>query len=280
MPLTLGFLASVLLLLPGLVALAAFNFRTGRAGARRPDLQLTAINALVASVIISVMTHYLGWLVAAGAIDAAIAVHEGYPAIHLGAAVPNPVGAYYAAVTSGNAMSGPSAIAVAALLALEVFAVLGLVTGDSFELVMDRLDWNGQGWVFQHITRPAENGYAPIGHVFTSAMNDGYGVAYKGVVIDARQGANGELVAITLARPERFLYEIGAFPKPARFRPPWRRQQETPADPVTGFTLHGKEYVGGVVQLEARVISNVVVHSIAQSLLDEIADESDSEAAA
>jgi hypothetical protein len=212
MPLTLGFLASVLVLLPGLVALAAFNFRTGRAGARRPDLQLTAVNALVASVIISVMTHYVGWLVAAAAIDAALAVHDAYPAIDLGPAVPNPVGAYYAAVTSGTAMSGPSAIAVAALLALEVFAVLGFVTGDSFELIMDRLDWNGQGWVFQHITRPAENGYAPIGHVFTSTMNEGYGVAYKGVVIDARQGANGELVAITLARPERFLYEVGSFP--------------------------------------------------------------------
>lgn len=277
MPLTLGFLASVLVLLPGLVALAAFNFRTGRAGARRPDLQLTAVNALVASVIISVVTHYVGWLVAAGAIDAALAVHEAYPAIDLGPAVPNPVGAYYAAVTSGTAMSGSSAIAVAALLALEVFAVLAFVTGDSFELIMDRLDWNGQGWVFQHITRPAENGYAPIGHVFTSTMNDGYGVAYKGVVIDARQGANGELVAITLARPERFLYEVGAFPKPTRFRLPWQREEVGETDPVTGFTLHGKEYVGGVVQLDARVISNVVVHSIAQSLLDAIADEGDGE---
>ncbi len=280
MPLTLGFLASVLVLLPGLVALAAFNFRTGRAGARRPDVQLTAVNALVTSVIISVMTHYMGWMVAAGAIDAAIAVHDAYPKIDLGPAVPNPVGAYYAAVTSGPPMTGASAIAVAALLALEVFAVLAFVTGDSFELIMDRLDWNGQGWVFQHITRPAENGYAPIGHVFTSTMNDGYGVAYKGVVIDARQGANGELVAITLARPERFLYEVGAFPKRTGFRLPWRPEEDHETDTVTGFTLHAKEYVGGVVQLDAHVISNVVVHSIAQSLLDEIADEGDGEAAA
>ena len=106
-------------------------------------------------------------------------------------------------------------------------------------------------------------------------MNDGYGVAYKGVVIDARQGANGELVAITLARPERFLYQIGAFTEPPRW--PWQRytRAESETDPATGFELHGKDYVGGVVQLDARVISNVVVHSIAQSLLEEIAGDTD-----
>lgn len=110
-------------------------------------------------------------------------------------------------------MSGPTAFAAAVLLAFEVFAILGFVGSETFELLIERLDWNGQGWVFQHITRPAENGYAPIGHVFTSTMNDGYGIAYKGVVIDARQGANGELLSIALARPERFLYEIGHFLK-------------------------------------------------------------------
>lgn len=280
MPLTLGFLASVLVLLPGLVALAAFNLRTGRAGARRPDLQLTAVNALVVAVIISVLTHYLGWLGAAGAIDAAVALHQTFPKLDYGPAVPNPVAAYYAAVTGGPALTGMTAIAVAALLALEVFAVLAFVTGDTFELMIDRLDWNGQGWVFQHITRPAENGYAPIGHVFTTTMNDGFGVAFKGVVIDARQGSNGELVAITLARPERFLYEIGAFPTPSRFRSSWPAAEDGEPDLATGFTLHGKEYVGGVVQLDARVISNVVIHNIAQSLLDEIADGDDPEMAA
>ena len=271
MPLTLGFLASVIILLPGLVALAAFNFRVGRAGARRPEQQLTTINALVAAVILSIMTHYLGYLVAAGVIDAGIAINEAFPKLDLGPAVVNPVGAYYAAVTSGKAMPGPTAIATAALLAFEVFAVLAFVGSETFDLLLEPLDWTGQGWVFQHITRPAENGYAPIGHVFTSTMSDGYGVAYKGIVIDARQGTNGELVSIALARPERFLYQLGSFPtKPSRW--PWRSREETGEfDRPTGFTLHGKETVGGVVQLDARVITNVVVHSVAQSLLEEIA---------
>ncbi|TCM00241.1 hypothetical protein [Sphingomonas sp. PP-CC-3G-468] len=271
MPLTLGFLASVILLLPGLVALAAFNFRVGRAGARRPEQQLTTINALVAAVILSIMTHYLGYLVAAGATDAAIAIHDAFPKLDLGPAVRNPVAAYYAAVTSGAAMPGPTAIATAALLALEVFVVLAFVGSETFDLLFEPLDWTGQGWVFQHITRPAENGYAPIGHVFTSTMSGVYGVAYKGIVIDARQGANGELVSIALARPERFLYELGAFPiQTSRWF--WRGKEEAgELDRPTGFTLHGKETVGGVVQLDARVITNVVVHSVSQSLLEELA---------
>lgn len=270
MPLTLGFLASVIILLPGLVALATFNLRVGRAGARRPEQQITTVNALVAAVILSIMTHYIAYLVAAGLIDAGIAVHDAFPRLDLGPAVPNPVGAYYAAVTSGKAMASDIAVATAALLALEVFAILAFVGSETFDLMVDRLDWSGQGWVFQHITRPAENGYAPIGHVFTSTVNEGYGVAYKGVVIDARQGANGELVSIALARPERFLFEIGAFPKKKR-RWTWRSAVEAEVDRPTGFMLHGKESVGGVVQLDARVITNVVVHSVAQSLLEEIA---------
>ena len=272
MPLTLGFLASVIILLPGLVALAAFNFRVGRAGARRPEQQLTTINALVAAVILSIMTHYLGYVVAAGVTDAAVAIHEAFPLFNLGSAVPNPVGASYAAVTSGKAMPGPTAIATAALLAFEVFAVLAFVSSETFDLLFEPLDWTGQGWVFQHITRPAENGYAPIGHVFTSTMSGAYGVAYKGIVIDARQGANGELVSIALARPERFLYQLADFPsEPSKWR--WRRRDQDAGelDRPTGFTLHGKNTVGGVVQLDARVITNVVVHSVSQGLLEEIA---------
>ncbi|WP_165927199.1 hypothetical protein [Sphingomonas sp. BK235] len=54
MPLTLSFLANVIFLLPGLVALAAFNFRVGRAGARRREQELTTINSLVAAVILPI----------------------------------------------------------------------------------------------------------------------------------------------------------------------------------------------------------------------------------
>ena len=267
MALTLGFLASVIILLPGLVALATFNFRVGRAGARRPEQQLTAVSSLVAAVIVSILTHYIGYLVAECVIDAGVAIYEACGFV-LGPVLPNPVSASYLAVAGGLAMAGPTAIASAALLAFEVLAILGFVSSETFDLLVERLDWSGQGWVFQHITRPAENGFAPIGHVFTSSMKDGYGVAYKGIVIDARQGANGELVSIALARPERFLYEIGHFQK-SRSSWLWRRT-EPDADEPTGFKLYAREYVGGVVQLDSRVITNVVVHSVSQSLLDEI----------
>jgi hypothetical protein len=266
MPLTLGFLASVLILLPGLVALAAFNFRVGRAGARRPEQQLTAINAIVVAVIISVMTHYLGWLVSEGAIDAAVAIHDAFPTIHWGEAPANPLVTVYNVLTGGKPVPAGEVVAPAALLALEIFAILGFLASDSFDLFLERLDWSGQGWVFQHITRPAENGYAPIGHVFTSTMSCSYGVAYKGVVIDTRQGANGEVLSIALARPERFLYEIG-------------HSEGRPAggDQATGVTTHAKDYVGGVVQLDSRIITNIVVHSIAQSLLEEIVPDEEQE---
>lgn len=278
MTLTLGFLASVLILLPGLVALASFNLRTGRAGARRPELQLTAINAIVAAVIISFLTHYLSYIVSEGTIDLGVAFHQRFPTLPCWPSTQNPVTAYYLSIASSSPVPAPTAVSIAALLALEVFAIMAFTTSDTFDLLMDRLDWNGQGWVFQHITRPAENGYAPIGHVFTSTMSGAYGIAYKGVVIDARQGTDGQIASIALARPERFLYEVGSFQPPRRPRWPWA-QPAGELDPTTGFVLHGKEYVGGVVQLESRVISNIVVHSIARSLLDEIVpDEPTAEA--
>ncbi|MBB4859198.1 hypothetical protein HNO88_002527 [Novosphingobium chloroacetimidivorans] len=149
MPLTLGFLTSVLILLPGLVALATFNLRVGRAGARRPEQSLTAISALVAVTIVAVMTHYVGWVVAAAAIDAAIAIHDAWH-VDLGPAVPNPIATFFTAVTNATPITPNEAIAPAALLLLEVFAIIGFVGSDSFDLLVDRMDWSGQGWVFQH----------------------------------------------------------------------------------------------------------------------------------
>jgi len=75
MGLTLGLLACVLVLLPGLAVLAAFNYRTQRGGARRPELPLTAISALVIAVMFSIIVHSAAFMLAELTISFAVAVH-------------------------------------------------------------------------------------------------------------------------------------------------------------------------------------------------------------
>ena len=273
MAITLGFLASVLIILPGLVALAAFNLRAGKAGARRPEQSLTSISALVSALLISLMVHLIGFLVAEGAIQFALAVHDAYPALDFGPAPRDPLEAFYHAITGGPKMTVNAALGLAAMLIFEVFTVVGFAGSDTLELALDRVDLGSRGWVFQHITRPAEHGYAPFGHVFTSTISDGYGVAYKGPIIDIRQSEKGEVLSIALSRPERFLYKIGDFTELPAARWPWQQTLKVDAcGDETGITLYPKDYVGGVVSLDGKVISNIVVHSISQTLLAELSE--------
>jgi hypothetical protein len=270
--LTLSLLASVLVLLPGLAALLAFNLRTRRGGARRPELSLTTISALVIAAVMSMLVHVAAWMTAEGVIDLVIAVHERLPSLDFGIVSPNPLGAFFDAIAESRPMTLQTALWLAATLVAETLAVGHFIMSDFFELTFESLDFNGQGWVFQHITRPAENGYTPFGHVFTSTMSGRYGIAYKGPIIDIRQGDKGEVLSIALARPERFLYELGSFP--ATNKVGWfsRIVARPAADAAveSGVQHHEKDYVGGVVALDARVINNIVVHSVADSLLDEI----------
>jgi hypothetical protein len=277
---TLGFLTSVLIILPGLAALAAVNLRAGRSGARRPEQPLTSVSALVAALLVSLLVHFLAFWLAAGALQFARAVHTAWPALDLGTALPNPISAFYAALVSDRVMTIDTVVALMALVAFEIAAVVAFTASDAFDLMMDRVDVGAKGWVFQHVTRPAEQGYAPIGHVFTSTMHGEHGIAYKGMIIDIRQGDKGELLAVTLSRPERFLYAIGSFETaPAA---PWRRMfgVAPDAEPGSGFVHHPKDYVGGVVSLDAHAISNIVVHNIARSLLREITANGEAEAEA
>ncbi|EIZ79401.1 hypothetical protein WSK_2023, partial [Novosphingobium sp. Rr 2-17] len=72
-------------------------------------------------------------------------------------------------------------------------------------------------------------------------------------------------------RPERFLYELGSSQDTdSSQRSWWRRGERDPAEPANRVRHHQKDYTGGVVALDARIINNVVVHSIANSLLEAI----------
>jgi hypothetical protein len=270
MSLTLGVLASVLALLPGLALIAAFNFRTRRGGARRPEMQLTAIPALVLAVFLSLMTHGVAFEVANWTLAFAAAVNAatGYD---LGPLIGNPLVAGLHGL-EGKAIPDGEAVGLVVVLFIEVAAAANLAFSRQFQFMLERVDLNGQGWVFEHITRPAENGYTPIGHVYTSTMNGRFGIAYKGAVTDLRQDEKGQVLAIALSRPERFLYEIA--PAAASIEAPrrgWIQRSSPPqTDMETGIRHHGKEPAGGVVSLDARVINNIVVHCIADSLLREI----------
>ncbi|WP_242121275.1 hypothetical protein [Sphingomonas lacusdianchii] len=267
MSLTLGLLASVLVLLPGLVVLAAFNYRTRRGGARRPELPLTAVSALVMATLFSMLVHGGAFLLSSLAIDFVVAVHDKVPSVDFGPVIQNPIAAFFAAV-EGTAMPFSAALGLAVVLFLEAIAVANFIMSDLFDLAFERVDFNGQGWIFEHVTRPAENGYTPVGHVFTSTMSGKFGIAYKGAIVEVRQGDKGEILSIALARPERFLYELGSLQgEPGGW---WRRNRFGDDAEQSGIRHHAKDYTGGIVALEARVINNIVVHSVANSLLAEI----------
>lgn len=272
MNLTLGVLASVLAMLPGLSLLAAFNFKTRRGGARRPEVQLTAVSALVLAVFFSIVAHTFGFMVANGITDLGRAIFEQW-GITAGPEIRNPLAAGFDAL-GGKPMRFPEAAALAAVLMFEVMTLVTFVMSRSFELLIDTVDYNAQGWVFEHITRPAENGYTPVGHVYTSTTSGRFGIAYKGAVTDIRQDEKGQVLSIALTRPERFLYEIGheapaGAPLPPRWQF-WRQAAEQPVEVDTGVRHHGRETAGGVVSLDARVISNIVVHCISNSIFDQI----------
>jgi len=274
MNLTLGVLASVLALLPGLALIAAFNLTTRRGGARRPEMQLTAISALVLAVFFSTLAHLFTYLVT----DTVLAFLQALSIrfhTSAGPVIRNPLGAGFEAL-GGRALPVREGLWLLGVLTAEIILVANLTMSRGFRLLIDNIDYNGQGWVFEHITRPAENGYTPVGHVYTSTMSGRFGIAYKGAVTDIRQDEKGQVLSIALSRPERFLYEIGpeaGTTAPTRRR--WFKRDRTEARPAerdadVGIRHHGKESAGGVVSLDARVINNIVVHCIANSLLQEI----------
>ena len=76
MNLTLGVLASILALLPGLALIAIFNFRTRRGGARRPELPLTAVTALVLAVFFSILVHFASYFIVEGVTAFGKAFHQ------------------------------------------------------------------------------------------------------------------------------------------------------------------------------------------------------------
>ncbi|MAO80783.1 hypothetical protein D0Y83_00145 [Qipengyuania flava] len=272
---TLGFFASVCILLPGLVAVAAFNQKSGLAGVRRLEQPLTSVRTLVTAICLSLAVHFLAFIVVELGLALVIDIASRRDALDIGPAIDNPITALVEVVTKGIPMGGGTVFALAVVSVLEVFAIVGFISRDPFDLLVEPFDLGGHGWLFQHVVRPAENGYMPIGHVFTKPHSDGYALAYLGLIVDIRHGPDGSVLSVALSRPERFIYRLGEDATPPV--PAWRVNEDEEPVRSSAYRSFDRELVGGVVAISGEQIANISVHNVEKMLIDEVAGEDEAE---
>lgn len=256
---TIALLAGLVLLLPGITALVSWNFQNVNHGAKRPELQLTSVTALFAALGIALVMHLLGWgltnLAWAAAAELADRTHWS-----VGPLVENP---YDMAVEVALGATKPAAESIAAFLIVTLLACIfaaRLVGSEGLDIAFEPFDVRSQGWVFQHVVRPLRHGYKPIAYILTATPHGEYGIGYQGIVADIRQGENGELKSISLADPERFVYQV------VHHRPDQPRL-------VPHIQTHDRDWIGGVVVLDASVIRNVVIQNVPDIVIDEVESE-------
>jgi hypothetical protein len=252
---TVGLIAGLALMLPGLSALATWNFRASREGAVRPELPLTSVTALFLAIGVAAALHLVGFAV----------THALWPAVeHLLAPswwvrpplADNPYDALWRLVRKDDA-SIQDLMVVAAAIAAECVLAAAIVASRGFYLLLDGADLRAQGWVHQNILRPKRNGYDPYAYVLTTPAQGDFGLGYEGMVADIRQGADGEVKTICLSQPQAFVYEIRN-PRAAEGSPKINLARHRNAN----LKRHHKRWMGGVLALEASTIRNVVIHNV------------------
>jgi hypothetical protein len=251
---TLALLAGLFLLLPGLTALAAWSGVSPRHGAQRPELPLTAASTLFAVLAVSLVAHLLGVLVVdllrLASAEAGRLAPARWPTA---STLPIPLEAAIAMQGKDGAITVGGVTAVVVQTTLECLVVFWLVSGRGFDLLLDRIDLQAQGWVYSNIVRPHRHGQTPVAHVLTTLTNGGLGVGYYGVVEHARQNADGELKVLSLRQPQAFVFELS----PVTDRRPLR------------LKIHDGKILPGVVVMESARIHNIVIRSLAASPSDE-----------
>ena len=251
---TLALLAGLFLLLPGLTALAAWSAVSPRHGAQRPELPLTSGTTLFAVLAVSLIAHLLGVLVVdlmrLASQEVGRLAPERWPR---GTTLPIPLEAAIAMQGESATVSVGGLTAIIAQIIAECLMVFWLVSGRGFDLLLDRIDLQAQGWVYSNIVRPHRHGQTPVAHVLTTLTNGALGVGYYGVVEQARQNADGELKVLSLRQPEAFVYELAPVTD--------RRPQK--------LKIHDGKLLPGVVVMEAARIHNIVVRWVAASPTDE-----------
>jgi hypothetical protein len=276
MTLTLAVLASMLILMPGLTFLGIWNLRVARTGAARPELPLNSATTLLLAIGISLFAHFIGWAVCE--LLRQLLLHTGVvippagqiwsplekalrPEGHLGPVFANPIESMVRYADGGHLLMDDLA-AFCGLVVLECLFVGAFISNEGFELLVDGLDLNGQGWVYHHYVRPSQHGYRPIGYALTTYQQNDLGIGYIGTIADIRHNDKGELVSLSLLDPDRFLFQL----KPeVAARHPWGEPGKGPA-----FKTFGREPIGGIVVLDSKTVSNFLVKTVERAVLDDI----------
>ena len=262
MNLTLSLLAGLILLLPGIGGLVSWNARGASEGARRPELQLTSVTALFLVLGLTLVMHLLGYTLVTLIWAALPEIGSRLPASATSPLIDNP---YEAVLRMARSEEDIDPFSLAAFPMVSLFVTVlawRLVASPGLDIVTANVDVRSQGWIFDHVVRPARHGYKPIAYVLTNPPQGEYGIGYEGVIADIRQGEGGELKVISLAEPQRFIYRIAPIRAEEPRRPP-------------SLSISGREWVGGVVALDASVIRNVVVHVVPADLITEVEAEPD-----
>lgn len=270
MNLTVSLLTGLLLLLPGMAAVAAWN-HGGPDTARRPELQLTSVTTLILLLVISALAHLGGYL-SLGVLRGALIDAYDLWGIDLGPVIAPP---YEAALTTFQAKVSPAAPPAEvvrglseflAIVVLEAGLVFFLVRNAGLDVLLEPFDLRAQGWVYQHVVRPLRHGFTPIAYVLTNLTADDRGVGYEGVVSEIRQGADGEVKVICLGEPSRFLYEL---------RPAKRGGFLRPGRPEPDVEIYDSEWIGGVLALEASAVQNIIIQLVDESDVEDVAEASE-----
>lgn len=254
---TLALLAGLFLLLPGLTALAAWNGMSPRHGAQRPELPLTAASTLFVVLAVSLVAHVIGVLmidlIRLASVEAGRLAPGRWPTA---ATLPIPFEAAIAMQGEHGKVSVGGLTGLVAQSALECLLVFWVIAGRGFDLLLDRMDLQAQGWVYSNIVRPHRHGQTPIAHVLTTLTDGPLGVGYYGVVEHARQNAEGELKVLSLRQPQAFVFELT--PK-----------TDEPTSVPAKIKIHDGKILPGVVVMEAARIHNIVIRSLSASPKDE-----------
>lgn len=272
MNVTLSLLVALLWLLPGVVALIFWNQMGRQFGVRRPDQPLTAINGIALALGVSLAAHVFG--VAITELLARIANELGW------ASAGSPYRTMAQLMTRPTAGPNAHPIDVSSMgVVLEFIGVLAVLcalvgfifTSRGLTLAFDGLDVHGLGWAYQHVTQPKSHGYAPVAFVLTTAFEEKRGLGYAGGIADIRLDDTGEVKAIALSEPERFVYNLGTSgtnQSPINQIQTWFTGKSMPPPEKPSFEVIERAQLGGAIHLPADVIRNILVLNFLTSELE------------
>ncbi|HEY1926622.1 MAG TPA: hypothetical protein VGG92_04085 [Caulobacteraceae bacterium] len=260
MNLTISVLEGLLLLLPGLTALGAWNFLGSRAAARRPELPLTAVNSLAVAMLVALVVHTAG----IGMAQVVVSAASEWNALGFAPRLPELTNPYAGAVrllAEHPVQPDPAgSFGLLVVILFECLVVARIVASRGVALALGVYDLRGVGWAQTHYIEPLARGFTPIAFVMLKTVDKGCGIGYAGPIADLRFGAQGDVTSISLGKPQRFIYQVRAG-EPASGLTAVAKVLRRPRS-LTELEFQERKWVGGVVHLSANDIYNLVVHSL------------------